>query len=509
MQLDLKKLPFGQYMSRHLLFEEADPMGRGWDKGLYLALAAGSNSMFGGFGLRSAGFIRLTPLAGGKEVAGTAEADPSQAVIRCEGGCIRMAIDGPAILLKGENAGLKLLVKLGRGETVTRTKLGYELVMGANRYIIALKKGKADLQVGWDLEGLSSTDPIITLEPEDGVMEAVFWDTDATYAMPEAAADVDAAAAKARAAFEAFRATLRGKDELNAYVFWLGFMACRGGKLVIANKIGNIQANAMEQALSALAFKDAGAALDLISDTLRLMTPGGIVPAWVKGEQSLPEAPPPLWGLALCRVFAGGGIDAVDKDKLAEGYALLTKAVDWWLKNRSLSDGSFFYAYAHESGWDGVPVLPFGQGAVTPDLAVWMALNAGALEAMAKKLGLQDEAANWAALMQKQLGVLASLWKDGKFACRSALTGEEVPCPVGIGLLPLLLGDAAPGADALRAKAEKAERLPKEQAGLIALECPALAGKLIAAGAAQPGALSGGAYRPVLSALLLALEERS
>ena len=86
MQLDLKKLPFGQYMSRHLLFEEADPMGRGWDKGLYLALAAGSNSMFGGFGLRSAGFIRLTPLAGGKEVAGTAEADPSQAVIRCEGG---------------------------------------------------------------------------------------------------------------------------------------------------------------------------------------------------------------------------------------------------------------------------------------------------------------------------------------------------------------------------------------------------------------------------------------
>ena len=40
MQLDLKKLPFGQYMSRHLLFEEADPLGRGWEKGLYLALAA-------------------------------------------------------------------------------------------------------------------------------------------------------------------------------------------------------------------------------------------------------------------------------------------------------------------------------------------------------------------------------------------------------------------------------------------------------------------------------------
>jgi Glycogen debranching enzyme len=509
MQLDLKQLPFGQYMSRHLLFEETDPMGRGWEKGLYLALAAGSNSMFGGFAMRSAGFIRLTPLAGGKEVPGEAEADPAQAVIRCEGGSIRLAIDGPAILLKGEKAGLKMVVKLGRGETVTRTKRGYELVMGATRYIIALKKGKSDLQVGWDLEGLSSTDPIITLEPEDGVMEAIFWDTTAAYAMPEVAPDVDTAAKKAGDAFEAFRASLRGKDELNAYVLWLGFMACRGGKLVIANKIGNVQANAMDQALAALAFKDASPALELVADTLRLMTPGGIVPAWVKGEQSLPEAPPPLWGLALCRVFAAGGIDSVDKDKLAEGYALLTKAVDWWIKNRSLADGSFFYAYAHESGWDGAPVLPFGQGAVTPDLAAWMALNAGALEAMAKKLGLEAEAANWAAMAKKQLDVLASLRKDGKFLCRSALTGDEVPCPVGIGLLPLLVGDAAPDAAALRAKAEKAERLPQEQAGLIALECPALAKKLLAAGAAQPGTLSGGAYRPVLSALLLALEERS
>ena len=509
MQLDLKKLPFGQYMSRHLLFEEADPMGRGWDKGLYLALAAGSSSMFGGFAMRSAGFIRLTPLVEGKEVPGTAEADSAEVVIRCEGGAIRLAIDGPAILLKGEGAGLKLLVKLGRGETVTRTKRGYELMMGATRYIIALKKGKADLQVGWDLEGLSSTDPIITLEPEDGVMEAVFWDTDAAYDMPEAAPDVDAAAAKARAAFEAFRASLRGKDETEAYALWLNFMACRGGKLVTANKIGNVQANAIEQALSALAFKDASPALDLIADTLKLMTPGGIVPAWVKGESSLPEAPPPLWGLVLCRVFADGGIDAVDKDKLAEGYALLTKAVEWWLKNRSLPDGSFFYAYTHESGWDGAPVLPFGQGAVSPDLAAWMAMNAGALEAMAKKLGLEKEAENWAALMQKQLAVVASLWKDGKFVCRSALTGDEVPCPVGIGLLPILLGDAAPDAAALRAKAEKAERLPFEQAALIALECPALAKKLIAAGAEAPGTLSGGAYRPVVSALLLALEERS
>ena len=44
MQLDLKKRPLGQYLSRHLLFEEWDPQGKGWAKGLYLALAQETSS---------------------------------------------------------------------------------------------------------------------------------------------------------------------------------------------------------------------------------------------------------------------------------------------------------------------------------------------------------------------------------------------------------------------------------------------------------------------------------
>ena len=32
MQLDLKKRPLGQYLSRHLLFEEWDPQGKDWVK---------------------------------------------------------------------------------------------------------------------------------------------------------------------------------------------------------------------------------------------------------------------------------------------------------------------------------------------------------------------------------------------------------------------------------------------------------------------------------------------
>lgn len=509
MQLDLKKLPFGQYLSRHLLFEEADPLGRGWDKGLFLALASESNSMFGGLAARSAGFIKLTPTVGGKEAAFTAAADPAAATVACEGGSLRFAIDGDALFVRGEGAGLTMVVRLGHGETVSRTQRGYELNMGATRYIIAVSRGKADLQVGWDLVGLHSTDPVITLTPEDGVLEAVFRDSDAAYALPPVAPDAEAAAAKAKAAFEAFRATLRGADELCAYVLWLGFQPCRGSNLVTANKIGDIRAAAMEQAFAALAFKDAASALALIADTLKLMTPGGMVPAWVKAGNLLPEAAPPMWGLPLCRAFAGGGIDAVPAEHLAEGYALLTKAVNWWIANRSLADGSFFYAYTHESGWGGTPVLPFGQGAVTPDLAVWMALNARALESMAQKLGLAKEAENWAALAEKQLAILASLRVDGQFVCRGTLDGATVPCPAGLAILPLVLGDAAPDAAALAAAAESADKLPPMLLSLAALGSRPLADRLLAAGAENAGAISGAAYAPARCALLLALEERS
>ncbi|MBR4703322.1 MAG: hypothetical protein IKO91_05705 [Oscillospiraceae bacterium] len=504
MQLDLKKLAFGQYLSRHLLFEEADPLGRGWEKGLYLGLASESSSMFAGASARSAGFIRLKDASGGEF---SAEAGPASVLLTSPQGEVKLAIDGPALLLKG-TAGLSMVVRLGFGETVSRTKRGYELNMGPTRYIIAVQKGKADLEVGWDLVGLHSTDPVITLTPEDGVLEAVFWDSTTAYDLPEIAPDVDAAAKKAETAFQDFLGRLKGKNELFAYVLWLNFQTRKGAALLTANKIGDIRAVSMEQAIAALALK-APEAAELVSAVLGLMTPGGMVPAWVKGDTVLPESAPPLWGLPLCRAFAGGGIDAVPAEKLAALYALLDKAVGWWVKNRSLPEGAFFYAYPHESGFDGKPALPMGAPAVSPDLCLWMALNARALESMAVKLGLSKEAENWAALAQGQLECLASLWKDGGFVCRSAVDGAEAACPAGLGLLPLLLGDAAPDCAALEKAAGDAGKLDALLSALIALGSPALAEKALAAGAEKPDALSGGACSPVLCALGLALEERS
>ena len=86
MQLDLKKLPFGQTVSRHLLFEEWDPMGKGYEKGCWLALASESSSMFGGVVERAAGTIRVQPTLDGAPAEFTAEATPALAVLKGEAG---------------------------------------------------------------------------------------------------------------------------------------------------------------------------------------------------------------------------------------------------------------------------------------------------------------------------------------------------------------------------------------------------------------------------------------
>lgn len=510
MRLDLKKLPFGQTRSRHLLFEETDPRGLGWEKGLYLALATESGSMFGGFVARSAGFILVTPTVDGAAAAYTAEATPGEAALHCQGGgTLRLAIDGPALLVRSDGPGLRLKVRLGHGETVSETPRGYELNMGATKYIIAARKGKTSLEVGWDLVGLHSTDPVLTLDPVDGQLDLVLWDTDATYELPEIAADEAAAAEKAAAAFQAFRAGLRGGDELAAYVLWLGYGAMRGENLLIANKIGDNRAVALEQVAGAMAMKEPADVIAALSAMLRLHTPGGLIPAWVKGSAIVPEAAPPLWGLALADL----DWDTVPAGELAAFYELLYKAVGWWLRERSTADGACFYAYPHECGWTGMALLAFGEPAVTPDLAAYMLLNCQALSRIAGKLGRRGEELEWLARAERQRELLGELWDGGRFCCRSALGGQQAACRTALGLLPLALGKDCPEAirAALLPQAAALEpgRANPLLAGLVALGCPPLAEKLARRGAEKADAGAGAAYDPAMCALLLALNERS
>ncbi len=503
MQLDLKKIPFGQYMSRHLFFEEWDPQGKGFTKGLFLALAVESSSMFGFGGVsRGAGKIMLTPTLNGDALPVTAEASACEAALHCGGKTLRMAIDGKALLLESDGLGLIMHVRLGHGETASAFENGYVLNLGATRYIIEMRKGKADLQVSWDLTALHSTDPIITLTPEDGALEAVLWDTDSSFARPEIAAGVTAAAAKAEAAFAAFRERVYGTNELYAYILWLGYQSLRGQELLISNKVSDIKALGRGQFTSALAYRKTEQVIDRLLGMFSLMTPGGIVPAWAKDSAILPEAAPPLWGLALTRAFARDGMEAVPPEKLARCYALAKKATDWWFGQRS-ADGVCFYAYACESGWARHPLPSDAAPQVFPDLCAWMYLNCKALAALADRLGLKEDADAWSERMDGQLAALKSLWKDGAFVIRNALTGEERPCPADNGLMVLALGAELPEGIAPEGETDGVP------ADIAALGCGRRAAAALDRSIETEDVPSAANYDPEICALMLALEERS
>ena len=505
MQLDLKKLPFGQAASRHLLFEEWDPQGKGYEKGCWLALASETSSMFGGVVERAAGTIRVQPTQDGAPADFTAEATPAMAVLKGESGCVRFAIDGAALLVEGDGMGLQLTVKLGHGETVTKTDDGCILNMGATRYIIEMKQGTCDVDVSWDLIGLHSNDPVLTLTPADGKLEAIFFDCDLTYARQPAAAGVEAAAKKAEEAFAAFRAALRGTNEAYAYAFWLGYMPMQGQQLVVGNKIGDVKAEMRNQNLAALAFRDAEKVFDLVLAQLRLMTKGGMVPAMVKTSAIVPEACVPLWGLVMLRNADWSKIPA---EKATETYELLTKAVGWWEKNRS-SDGEFFYAYTAESGWAHSSLLGSADPVVTPDLAGWMAANYKALSKLADLLG-KAEAKEYAEKSAKQVEVLQSLWTGENYFCRSALDSSvTAPCTAALGLLTGILGELLPRDIAAKLDTWKIAGFGKLMTGLLALQCAKKSAALVAAGAEKTNAGSAAFYDPTFCAILLALEERS
>ena len=502
MQLDLKKLPFGQNMSRHLLFEEWDPQGRGYEKGYWLALASESSSMFGGTVERAAGLIRVKALADGAEQPAAIAATPAMASLTAPGGSVRFAIDGSALLVEGEGLGLQLTVKLGHGETVVKTEEGCVLNMGATRYIVEMKQGSCAVEVGWDLIGLHSTDPVLTLTPADGKLEAVLWDSDAAFTKHPIAANVGEAAKKAEAAFADFRAGVRGTNEVYAYVLWLNYMKLHGEALVMNNKIGDVKALMRNQSLAALAYKEAEPVFDLVLAQLRLMTAGGMVPAWVKGSAVLPEATVPLWGFVMLRA---SGWEKVPAEKLTEAYALLTKAVGWWEANRS-KDGEFFYAYAHESGWEHCTILG-ANPAVTPDLAGWMAANYAALDKLAALLGKEGD---YAAKSAAQIEVLKSLWTGENYVCRSALdAADRVPCTAALSLLTGILGDLLPKDIAEALDAWQITGFTRIMTGLLALQCAKKSAALVAAGAEKPKAGAAAFYDPTLCAILLALEERS
>jgi hypothetical protein len=454
MHLDLKKIPFGRRLSRHMLYEETDNLGAGWAKGLYLALATDIGGGFiGGPMMGPKGFALVTPTFNGTPLTYTYEATPSAVTLTTDKGSLRFAIDGTKVLrVEGRGVGLRIDGRLGFGSICIETPRGTELTVSGGIYLMAAQKGQMTLDCHWDLKALHSTDPIITIEPdESGALALAIYDTDDAYELPPLSESLAACADAAAADFDAFAAGIKKPADNHAffdtcvYALWTGFQSFKGKALVPSNKMSDMKIYTVEQPMAALPMTDASKVLELLAATLSFATPQGMVPTWLADRQNLAEAVPPVYAYVVSRLVDNGDIKTVLVEKLADFYSVMWKTVNWWLTKRTDDNALVYYAYRHESGWPKEHIFGAGLPAVTPDLQTYIILAAESLSKIAAMLGKVGEAASWGDISRKQLSILTeTLWNGDGFDTLHAATDEKAPCTGMLSLLPLLLGKRLP-----------------------------------------------------------------
>jgi len=476
MQLDLKKMPFSRHLSRHMVYEESDNLGAGWEKGLYLALASeGGISFIGGPAAGPKGFIKVTPTRENLGQDFTCQASPFHIQLQTDTGEVIFVLDGAKVLrIAGKNTGLKLNGRLGFGENAVTTSLGIELLLGDTVYLIKAQKGKVTLDSYWDLKGLRRTDPVIYVEPDpDGNFELIIYETDDTYELPAITDSFQLCAVDAKADYQNFKATLAGNFseyedffEICTYNLWTGLVDFNGKKLAPSNKMSETKIYTAEQAVIALAFQDTAKALDLINTIFSFATPQGLIPAWVTKRQHLYEAAPPLYAFTVSCLIANHNFNGIDEKKLFALYEAMAKAVNWWLTRRTDAAGAGFYAYYHECGWTG-EISHCQLPAAAPDLAAYLVLATESLAKLASILGKADEAKTWEEKSRQQLNFLTGkLWQENRFVCLNSKTGTAYPLSGMLNFLPLILGKRLPG-NITGILAENAKILPWEQLPII------------------------------------------
>ncbi|ACT01219.1 amylo-alpha-1,6-glucosidase [Paenibacillus sp. JDR-2] len=171
----------------------------------------------------------------------------------------------------------------------------------------------------------------------------------------------------------------------------------------------------------------------------------GMLPDLINDGFALPNfTKPPIHGWALSKLWELAP-DFVE-EQLPGLYGPLCQWTRWWLTYRDEGGlGLPYYIHGNDSGWDNATIFRLGGPVRSPDLAAFLSVQMETLERIARKIGLQEEAEQWAE--QRKLLVtrmLDQFWKDGKFTALHVETGETVEADSLILYLPLILGEALP-----------------------------------------------------------------
>lgn len=418
---------------------------------------------------------RITPCKGKEELDCTVSVDAGKVRLEADGGWAEFAIALPNKLLIRAH-GLTLLFGNGKGASVfmgggSAVKDAYNpggAMLSASGVKLRFVPRKGDIEViaGWQLETLADPDPRVYLHPdENGELDAVMYESDYDEPCGDSGMTVDEAAAETVAEFEKFLQTIKlpGEDEAYlraAYSIWTALQPDRelSEKRITAPEYtagrgGGAIAKFSDSVLLSLLFKDKAAALKQMGSFLKYMQEDGLVPRYVSNKYFALEAELPLFGLALKELL--------DEDtEVRPGlYDALTRAFAWWKNERYCPERKIFY-YLHRYEPGCCKKLPFANTPpeFAPGLNACIILWLDALALMAKKLGKDGEAAEYAATAaETRAAMLERLWNGKSFFHMNIM---DVPVCEGHprALLPIILSDSLPAG----ISAAVAEAIPAE-----------------------------------------------
>ncbi len=469
--IDLTLQLFCRPMSRLLLCMDTEP------DALYVGVTPDETNP---------GRLRLTlvtPCVGTEPVPYTAKCEDGKVRLEAGENWAELAIALPNKLLIRSH-GLSLLFGRGKGAAVFmggNSAVKDEFIPGGAmmaasgirlRYVP--RKGETEVRAQWGLVTLSDPDPRIYIHPAaDGEMDFVVYESSFDEPYEENGITVDAAAAETVAEFDKFLETIKlpACDEAYikaAYYIWTALQPDRdlNEKRITAPEYtmgrgGAAVADQGDNVLLSLLFKDKKAALAQLGSMLKYVQEDGLVPATVSNKYFELKAQLPLFGFALKEL-----IDE-DTEVCPELYEGLAKAFSWWRNERYCPERKIFY-YLHRYEPACCKKLPFADvpPEFAPDLNALILLWAEALAAMAKKLGKDAEAAEYAAIAEEtRAGLLARLWNGREFFHMNIM---DQPVCEGHprALLPIILADSLP-ADVAAAVAAAIPTEPSADALLL------------------------------------------
>ena len=426
----MARFGFGHRRANHIVIDHEGE--------LWLALAPAAAGGFLPMGMTSLpGTLRAEPLENGEIQPFTYAATESKLELTTEKGAkVKFAIDADAQAIRiAGNTEFRLNgVETASFASTLNTPNGALISAGANRYLIAAKKGKIIFDDTWVLNQFHSVTPVVNITLEDGEFELCVFDYAADADVPAITKTLDECASENSDEFKTFIDSLvdipaewSDVKEKAAYPIWLCHRTTDDGKeIIVENKYSSKYCDSMLVSIASMAFKDASKAIDLIL--------------------SLPVDMPPIAGIAAARL--------IDDDMLCDSrgdiyrvYAALEEAARNCAKKRAIfEDELCFYAYRFESGMKHSPeFFKVGEPILSPDLNAYLVIVCEVIAKLARMEYDVGIANKWEAHSKRyKANLIAELWDGENFIGKNAYTSETSEPDKFLSLAPLVLGARLP-----------------------------------------------------------------